>query len=263
MKKVTLFIILFIFTFSINAADKTLWSNAYQNQLMDKIGEKIRAFSTYPSIEYPNRDTPQVLKKFPDGKVLLFGYGSLLNATSASRSVSLEAVQSMRPVIAFGLKRIFNYKAMNVTRWGSDLEENERAMLNIEPTTTFNHIINGVVMEINPEDLGLLVERERGYDLVPILVADWNKVLSEDPSVNIEIAYTFFVPDELRDGIDYTQTKYYPVRGYLQAVREGAEVFGPEFLDYWNATTYLGDGTTSVSEWNEETFSGILDTKEP
>lgn len=264
MKKEFICIFLFVFfAFTINASEKPLWNSDYQDLLMDKIGQKIKALSTYPSIEYPNRDTQKVLNKFPNGKVLLFGYGSLMNVNSAARSVSPEAVKSMRPVVAFGLKRIFNYKAVNVTRWGTNLQENEKAMLNIEPTTTFNHMINGVVMEVNPRDLTQLVERETGYDLVPVLVADWNQAISENPSVNIEIAYTFFVPDELRDGIDYTQTKYYPVRGYLHAVRNGAEVFGPKFLDFWNATTFLGDGTTTVTQWNEQIFSGILDTKEP
>jgi len=117
-------------------------------------------------------------------------------------------------------------------------------------------------MEISPEDLVQLIQREIGYDLVPMLVADWNEVISENPSVNVKIAYTFLVPDELRSGVDYTQTKYFPVKGYMRAAQEGAAVFGPEFLNYWNATTYLGDGTTPVTQWDEQ-FSNILDTREP
>lgn len=255
--------VLLLVHLTINASEKAPWDSGYQQILMEKIGQKIMTLSTYPSIEYPSGDAQQILKKYPNGKVLLFGYGSLINAASAARSVSQEAVQSMQPAVAFGFKRIFNYKAKNVSRWGSDLPENERAMLNIQPTTTYNHMINGVVMEISPGDLAQLIQRETGYDLVPMLIADWNEATSENPSVNIRIAYTFLVPDELRNGIDYTQTKYYPVRGYLNAAREGAAAFGPEFLDYWNATTYLGDGTTSVTQWDEETFSGILDTWEP
>ena len=263
MKNLLYIFLIVLFNFTINANEQAPWNSDFQNVLMQKVGEEIMTLSTYPSIEYPNTDSQKILKKYPDGKVLLFGYGSLINVNSAARSVSPEAVQSMRPVVAFGFKRIFNYKAGNVSRWGTDLPENERAMLNIHPTTTYNHIINGVVMEVSPGDLVQLIQRETGYDLVPMLVADWNEVISENPSANIKIAYTFLVPDELRSGIDYTQTKYYPVRGYLHAVREGAAVFGPEFLNYWNATTYLGDGTTPVTQWNEQTFSGILDAREP
>lgn len=239
------------------------WSSDYQQLLMGRVGQMIQTLSTYPSIKYPNTDFAQVLEKYPNGKVLLFGYGSLMNVDSASRTVAPDAVKSMRPVVAFGFKRLFNYKAGNVSRWGKNLPENERAMLNVEPTTTYSSIINGVVMEIEKDDLKKLIQRETGYDLVPMLVADWRDVVKQNPSVKLEVAYTFLVPDEMRQGVDYTHTKFYPVRGYLQAVREGAASYGPEFLDYWNATTYLGDGTTTVNDWNETTFSGILDTREP
>lgn len=263
MKKIYITLLFFLFPCITEADEITLWSADYQNVLMEKIGQVIKHFCTYPAIAYPNIDAQQIIDKYPEGKVLLFGYGSLINAESAACSMSSEAVQTMRPVLAFGVKRLFNYKANNVSKWGTNLPENERAMLNIEPTTTFAHMINGVVLEIDPKDLYRLVLRETGYDLVPLLVADWKDVTSENPLVSIEIAYTFLVPDELRNGVDYTQTRYYPVRGYLQAVRRGAFAFGSDFLNFWNATTYLADGTTSVTQWNEQTFSGILDTKEP
>lgn len=257
-----IFITLLLSMFSLEA-NENLWSPKYQDILMEKIGGQMKTLSTYPSIKYPSSDIQQILKKYPNGKVLLFGYGSLMNPTSAARSVSPEAVKSMKPALAFGLKRIFNYKAGNVSRWGSDLPENEKAMLNIEPMTTYNHAINGVVMEVSAKDLAQLVEREVGYDLVPVIVANWDHIILKHCCVKMKIAYTFYVPDELRQGIDYTQTEYYPVRGYLHAVQDGAAIFGDKFLNYWNKTTYLSDGTTSVKEWDEQTFSGILDTKKP
>jgi len=244
-------------------ANETPWSSSYQKTLIEQVGKKSALLSSYPSIEYPNADYRQILNKYPKGKILLFGYGSLINGASAARSVSPAAVDTMRPVVAFGFKRLFNYKAGNVSRWGEDLQENEKAMLNIEATTTYSHIINGVAMEISQQDLEQLIQREVGYDLVPMLIADWNGLLTENPSVKVEIAYTFLVPDELRNGVDYTQTRYYPVRGYLHATQQGAATFGPEFLDYWNATTYLSNGTTPITQWGEQTFSGILDSREP
>lgn len=264
MKRI-LYLFLFVafsFTMNINGVP---WSSEYQKSLIEKVGQEVSNLSTYPSHTYHNSDFQQILKKYPDEKVLIFGYGSLINADSAASSVSSKAVLSMQPVVAFGFKRIFNYKAGTdiALKWGQNVPKNERAMLNIDPTTTYNSIINGVVMEVDSQDLAQLIQRETGYDLVPMLVANWNEVISENPTVNIKIAYTFFVSDELREGFDYTQTKYYPVRGYLRAVQEGAAVFGQQFLDYWNATTYLGDGTTLIAQWNEKTFSGILDTKVP
>lgn len=257
------FLSLFILILFPLQAKESPWSKDFQRIVIEKVGQQLTPLSTYPSLEYPNTDYEQIIKLYPDKKVLLFGYGSLINAESAARTLSPEAVASMKPVAAFGFKRIFNYKASNVSRWGTKLPENERAMLNIEATTKYNNIINGVVMEITPEDLAQLIQREVGYDLVPMLVVDWNEMLAENPDAKVQIAYTFLAPDELRNGIDYTQTKYYPVRGYLHAAREGSIVYGPEFLNYWNATTYLGDGTTTVNQWDEKTFEGILDTKEP
>jgi hypothetical protein len=249
---------------NVNASECTPWSIQYQNLLMDKVGNQIKTLSTYPALKYPNAKHHQILHRYPNGKVLLFGYGSLINADSAGWSVSQKAVKSMRPVVAFGFKRIFNYYANNLSlRWGINLPKNERAMLNLEPTTTFNHIINGIVMEISHEDLHKLIQREEGYDLVPMLVADWNDAITQNPNVKIEIAYTFLVPSGLRNGVKYTEVKHYPVRKYLYAVQDGAAVFGSEFLNFWNSTTYLDDGTTLVTQWDEKTFSGILDSREP
>ena len=125
-------------------------------------------------------------------------------------------------------------------------------MLNIEPTTTYSHVINGIVMDVDSKDLFRLIQREIGYDLVPMLVADWEEAISENPSIKMEIAYTFIVPNELRNGIDYTQPKSYPLKEYLHAIQKGSAVFGHQFLDFWNATTYLGNGTTTVKHWNEQ-----------
>lgn len=245
-------LLLFLCGFCACYAEEILWSKDYQNTLMEKVGKEVPSLSTYPSTKYPNKDYASLLDQYPNKKVLLFGYGSLMNPGSARKSVSKNAVRSTRSVVAFGFKRIFNYKPGDLSKWGSDVEKNEGAMLNIDPKTTYNHIINGVVMEVNLKDLKALVQREIGYDLVPMLVADWNKVLSEDSSVQIEKAYTFLVPDELRGGKSYTETHSYPLRKYLYIVQEGASLFGTQFLDYWNATTYLSDGTTSIQNWDKE-----------
>lgn len=259
--KLTLFIITFL-SFSL-FSNELMWNTNHKLHLIEEAAAKVPLLSTYPVLQYPNEDYQSITSKYPEGKILLFGYGSLMNKNSALRSISPTAVDSMKPVIAFGFKRLFNYKTSNVSRWGDNLPENERAMLNMHPTTTFNSIINGVVLEIGKEDLIKLIKRETGYDLVPILVANWNEAIQENAKITVQIAYTFIVPDELRNGIDYTQTKYYPVRGYLFAAQEGASAFGEPFLKFWNETTFLSNGTTPITQWDQKTFSGLLDTKEP
>lgn len=123
-------------------------------------------------------------------------------------------------------------------------------------------MVNGIVMEIDQEDLESLVAREKGYDLVRILIADWKDVISNKPHLEIKIAYTFVAPYELRNCVIYTSTEYYPVRGYLEAVQEGAFEYGEEFANFWNATTYLADGTTNIEKWDKHSFEGILCTKQ-
>lgn len=51
--------------------------------------------------------------------------------------------------------------------------------------------------------------------------------------------------------------------GYLHAVQETSQAYGPEFAAFWNTTTYLADGTTPIEGWDEVTFMGILCTQKP
>ena len=186
-----------------------------------------------------------------------------MNKASASKSLKAEAVESMAPAIALGVKRIFNYKAAQLEQWGRNLDPMERAMLNLIPTTTYKSIANGVVMKIDQKDFARLVQREVGYDLMPILIADWDSVIAENPRVEIKVAYTFIVPDEIRNGIDYTQTKYYPVRSYLRASEDGASAFGKTFHKLFNYTSYLANGTTRVCQWDQKDFETLLKSREP
>lgn len=244
-------------------AHSEAWHEDYQKHLLKKVGDKLPELVTHPFYLYPNAGFESIPDLYPNGKVLVFGYGSLMNKQSASRTVKPEALETMHPVIAFGVKRIFNYKATKTDHWGSDQDRKEKAMLNIVQTLNIGSIANGVALEVDLEDFKRLVEREVGYDLVPILVTSWNDAMNNNPHLEIRIAYTFVANHELRNHIDYTSTKYYPVRGYLNAIQDTAKGYGPEFSKMWNLTTYLADGTTCVNEWDKTTFLGILCTFEP
>lgn len=235
----------------------------YKKMLFERVAEKLPCLVKYPFHIYPNTGHETIPELFPNGKVLVFGYGSLMNKISLARSVKQEAVDSMEPVVAFGVKRIFNYYAKNTAHWGPDQNRKEKAMLNLVQTLNIGTLANGVTVEVDVEDFSRLVVRETGYDLVPILVASWDEVIGQDPQVNIKIAYTFVAAHELRNRIDYTSTEFYPVRGYLHAVQQASKGFGDDFAQMWNETTFLADGTTSVEDWDEVTFIGILCTFTP
>jgi hypothetical protein len=232
----------------------TPWSGDYQKMLIEKAAQEAPNLSKYPTLQYPNLNYSQVLDKYPQGKALLFGYGSLINAQSESRTISAKAVHSMQPAIAFGLKRLFNYDAKKALK-SPNLPTEEGSFLNTVPMTQLSQMINGVLIKVGKDDLAHLVQRETGYDLVPILVTLWEDVLAESPSAKIQIAYAFIASDELRQGVRYTHNGYDPDKRYLRLVEQGAAAYGEKFLDYFNATTFLSDGTTSIHKQLEE--SGI------
>lgn len=263
-KKLMLMITLcFGFSGAFAASPNSYWDKAYEKVLLQKVGTTLPELVTYPFYQYPNDGHQELVDHFPSGKVLLFGYGSLMNKVSAARSMKPEAVESMEPVVAFGVKRLFNYKVTDPSRWGPEKSHKERAMLNIAQTLNISNMANGVVIEVDAEDLTRLVSRETGYDLVPILVASWDDVMNENSDVKIRVAYTFVAVNELRNNTSYTSTEYYPVLGYLHAVQDASEAYGDEFASFWNATTYLADGTTPIEGSDEVTFMGILCTQKP
>lgn len=267
MNKILLITISFCFmvggVFARNADGSTYWDKAYEKVLLQKVGTTLPELVTFPFFQYPNDGHQKIMDHFPSGKVLLFGYGSLMNKVSAARSMKAEAVESMEPAIAFGVKRLFNYKVTDPSRWGEEQNRKERAMLNIAQTLNIGHMANGVILEVDAEDLTKLVSRETGYDLVPILVASWDDVMNQNPEIEIRVAYTFVAVNELRNNTAYTSTEFYPVLGYLHAVQEASQTYGQGFAAFWNATTYLADGTTPIEGWDEVTFMGILCTQRP
>lgn len=238
-------------------------NKAYEEQVLKVVAAKMPDLMTYPTYRYPNDGHEHVLNVYPNGKILVFGYGSLMNRVSAAKTIKAESVDTMETALAFGAKRVFNYKASKTRHWQEDLDEKEKAMLNLAQTFNISSLVNGVTIEVDLEDFSRLVLREIGYDLVPILVVSEKDILDEHPNLDVRVAYTFVAMNELRDHINYTSTKYYPVRGYLHAVQEASAMHGERFAKTWNKTTYMADGTTLIDNWDQRTFKGILCTFEP
>lgn len=227
------------------------WEESYHYYLVNEASYHIAELSKFPVMRYPNKNFASLANLFPDNKILLFGYGSLMHPASAHRNLPSCTVSTMRPVIALGLKRIFNYKSTPGEHWGMDLDPKEKAMLNVMPMTTYASIVNGVVFELSVSDLKNLVGRETGYDLAPVIIVDWQDIENRAEYPHIQIAYTFIVPEEVRCGIVYNDRNHYPVRGYLRLVREGARQIGENFLALFEETTFLGNGTELIKEWDE------------
>jgi cation transport regulator ChaC len=262
MKNTILILSIFLLQ-NLNGKETMPWEgSADQKVLLEQVGKTLPELASFPYLRFPNCEYESILSHFPESEILLFGYGSLINKQSASRSLKPCAIDTMEPAIAFGVKRVFNYQAKKTDHWGKDQHKKEKAMANLTPSMDISQCVNGVIMKIDHEDLANLIQREKGYDLIPILIAPWKKVQAGAQNIEIKIAYTFMASTEPRDHVTYTSLHYYPIRGYLHAIQDGALEYGEDFLNFWNETTFLANGTTPLTEWDQNTFEDILCTTE-
>lgn len=224
---------------------------ALSNDQLSKLSAQAQRFSAehlakYPNFEYPVKDPQLITALFPDEKAVIFGYGSLVNKTSAARTLSPEVMSTYKPVLAFGLKRLFNYKVGSTGNWGTPERPTDLAMLNVFKTGNMDNMVNGVTFEVPLSDLRQLIKREIGYDLVAIPVIAWD---DKGDNPHFFVAYTFSASSEQRDGKSFISPCINPVPGYARASRDGAAAIGKEFLDFWVKTTYLADKKTSFKDW--------------
>lgn len=229
------------------------------NGLVKKLCNQAPSLDEFPSYVYPNEKF-NTIPVSHEGKVLLFGYGSLMKKCSVGvngkQTIKDESSNTIRPVVALNLKRIYNYhdqREMDTRKYVG--EENERACLNV--TKSPGSITNGVVMEVDLDDLACAIKREHGYDLKPVVVVDWQSLLDNPSELRFEVAYTFCASDEKRTSIfnpqqqiHYTNNEILPVRRYADYVKAAADDFGALFSLMYDETTYLSDGMTLIYQWD-------------
>jgi len=177
-----------------------------------------------------------------DQDLRLIGYGSLVHAGSARRTVSSE---HRVPVIVAGAKRLFNYEMDPVPdRYGPLRVPEDRAALNVRVTYRPDDLLNGVHTRVAREEIAALRTREAGYDLLPVPWVPWTA-----PERPPAVAYILTAPEEVIAGRRRTSAAINPHRQYYALCRAGAASFGAEFLAFWLESTFLADGTTPVREW--------------
>ncbi len=199
-----------------------------------------------PRYRYPYNGLERSLKARGIKSLTIFGYGSLVDRRSASKSLSNRSLKTGEPAAAFGLKRIFNrdIPVDPTAAWGVPCDPKARAMLNVFKTGNPDDVVTGVIYEVALEDLASLRKREPGYDLVPILYVDWSDYIGNQ-KLHYRIAYVFHSPKESR----YTSDDILPRPGYYELTRDAAKKHGPEFYRLWMESTYLSDETTPIVEW--------------
>jgi hypothetical protein len=181
------------------------------------------------------------LTEFLRSSLPLVGYGSLLNQTSAQRTI--RAGTRRLPVLAFGGQRVFDYVMPVATqqRYGGESRDAKAiGVLNVHPTGSRTDWFNGVLTDVPVGDIPALRERELNYDLVPVMCVGYpTEVLAPT------LAYTLACPR----GSPSQDATLRPHRAYLELCLEGARSISPEFERLFLESTYLADTRTLLRAW--------------
>lgn len=222
------------------------------------IKDKKPELEKIPCFEYPfDSKTKEYIDNIDRQSIPVFSYGSLLNQQSARRHLSNKTLETMKPAVAFGAKRVFNrdIDISDSDRYNQS-HPKERGMLNLIKTDSFDDLVNGVVIDIHRSDLKDICKREVGYDLVPILYMDWKHLtdtkLENYEEHHIQISFTFSAPKEPRGGDKHVHHDILPIRQYYKLVKEGADQHGEDYLDLFFKSTYLADTKTEIKKWEEK-----------
>lgn len=226
------------------------WS-AERHQLIMKKAEMMKGLllekATSKAYPIEEKDLKELFKK--NKTVPFFAYSSLIDKNSpAAKAISEKSLETQTPAVAFGIARTFNrvMDASVAEKWGPLARPNDVAILNAFEKE--DAVANGVVLQLSFEDLQILAKREVGYDLVPILVTNWNEAVDANKDPEIFLAYTFIAPDNLDKCTRYTCPFVNPIPGYVAFLQNGLKPFGKDFEAMWWATTYLADKHTQIGE---------------
>lgn len=212
---------------------------------ISSVSKKMARVLREPLYTYPWASLEEDLRRRGLSELPLVAYGSLVNFVSSVQTLDEESTSRRRPVIAFGVRRLFNYNMPSaVGRYSTATNSIARAALNVRLTGDINDVVNGILLEVLLRDIPAMRSREEGYDLVPVACIGWKR-MDEPPF----LAYILRCPDELRDGKRLIKDKIEPHLEYYLLCRKGAAEFGEEFLHYWLATAYLADGVTTGERW--------------
>ena len=200
-------------------------------------------------MEYPWNGLEEAVTKLPEEKLLLVGYGSLLNRDSAARTIKDTPGEGHPPVVALGARRVFNYVIPEplLRSYGTNFPPRERAALNLDYTRSPTDALNGRLLKVAPADIAALRKREFGYDLRPVVCARWGDW--EAPPFT---AYVLVAVEGTRDGRQVIDNDALPHPLYAGLCRAGAHAVSDAFLRLYQETTFLADRKTSLAQWEKE-----------
>jgi len=205
-----------------------------------------QAKSSLPAFPYPWEGLEDQMDSRDESYFPLVGYGSLINQTSAAKTINVGDDAARQAVVAFGAKRIFNYRMpadLLESRYGMTTADHDIAALNCETTYRVEDMFNGILTSVRRDTLDALRDRERHYGLRPIVYLKWDD-LSSTPTV----AYIFeCLPAEGIAEHPY-DSSIAPQPTYTQLCRQGSQAISDDFLGFFDKTTFLADKATPLSE---------------
>ncbi len=215
------------------------------------------ALAEAPLYKYPYAGLDASLRSSGLTSIKIFSYGSLMNYDSASRTLSSQTMSSLRPAIAFGVKRVFNRDGSIKpnSRWGVPYSPKARAMLNLTHSDNEDALVNGIAFEVKLDDIAPLMRREVGYDLIPVIMMNWEDALQGKH--NCYIAYAFSAPKASK----YTHNDIAPRPNYYELSRDATKQYGPIFYSMWFSSTYLSDEITPIFEWEKRVRENAPETQ--
>src|SRR5439155_18586718 len=113
---------------------------------LDRVQTMLSARRTRQRFVFPWNELESFIQKTRNMKLPFVGYGSLLNHTSAKRTLSARAAEDRRPIVSYGVRRIFNYQIPSGYSAYRDADhETTKAALNTEITADVKDVMNGVL----------------------------------------------------------------------------------------------------------------------
>ena len=194
------------------------------------------------SYKHPYDELKKTLEDQKEKTIRLFAYGSLMSPISRAKTLTHSMQDEGQMALAFGVKRIFS---LDVHSKSFSSIEKHTAMLNVKKVNDKSAFINGILIEIDKDDLPYLAEREERYDLIPIEIVLWNNFLNG--KLIFEKALILIRKQENSDPKDIL-----PNINYLKKIEESIRPLGQCFFDLWQNTTFLADGKTSLKLWNKD-----------
>jgi hypothetical protein len=148
----------------------------------------------------------------------LFGFGSLINLTSAQKSFKRVLTQDdLIPVKIKGYARVWN--AIESIQFEDELVNG--VFLNIQKNQ--NSILDGVVIELSPEELEILKLREKNYSCITIESKD---ILNRDFKSDL---IAFMTTNEKKLAKIGDLNTFIPAK-YIQIIKEALKNYDDDFV---------------------------------